>query len=96
MKHESPVVPSRDSMKVVRLELPQKRLEFSLTEVLRQDRNQRILIVDLEGLTLKTPRNDVAVIIPIRVVQKDVQLRGKMLAIFVVVSLRRHDEIELN
>jgi len=63
------------------LKLAEKGFELGLAEVLCQERNEGILIVDLKGMALRTPGDNVGMIGLLCFVQKDVKVRRKMLGV---------------
>jgi len=81
MGHGSFIAPTSRSMKAVRLELTKKGFELGLTEILCQKRNNSILVVDFEGLALRIPGNNMAMVFPLGFIQKSVKIRRKMLGV---------------
>jgi hypothetical protein len=68
-------------MKAVGLELAEKGFELGLAKVLGQKRNESFLVEDFKGLALRTPTNNVAVVCLVGFVQKNVEIRRKMLGV---------------
>jgi len=81
MRHGSLADPTGHSMKAVGLELTEKGFELGLAKVLGQNRNESFLVMDFEGLALRRPANNVAVVCLFGFVQKNVEIRRKMLGV---------------